>query len=146
MTTRVDPNSPYNWPGVITLFGTSIAALVAIPLYAWFNDFSTAAWVSFVVLAIANGMAITAGYHRLWSHRTYQAHWSVRLFFMLFGAMALCGRNGFARLANLAAQTRLVSGSRGGHGRKGESPARVDRAEFAGQQERQARVERKPGA
>ena len=49
----------------------------------------------------------------------------------LFGAMAVCGRNGFARLANLAAQARLVSGSRGCHGRKGESPARVDRAEFA---------------
>jgi stearoyl-CoA desaturase (delta-9 desaturase) len=34
-------------------------------------------------------MSITAGYHRLWAHRAYQAHWSVRLPMMLFGAMAL---------------------------------------------------------
>ncbi len=37
----------------------------------------------------ACGISITAGYHRLWSHRAYGAHWSVRLFFMIFGAMAL---------------------------------------------------------
>ena len=35
------------------------------------------------------GISITAGYHRLWAHRAYHAHWSVRLFFMLFGAMSL---------------------------------------------------------
>jgi stearoyl-CoA desaturase (delta-9 desaturase) len=34
-------------------------------------------------------MSITGGYHRLWAHRAYDAHWSVRLFFMIFGAMAL---------------------------------------------------------
>ena len=36
-----------------------------------------------------NGTAITGGYHRLWSHRAYQAHWSVRLWFALWGAGAL---------------------------------------------------------
>jgi stearoyl-CoA desaturase (delta-9 desaturase) len=34
-------------------------------------------------------MAITAGYHRLWAHRTYDAHWSVRLLLLVFGTMAL---------------------------------------------------------
>jgi stearoyl-CoA desaturase (delta-9 desaturase) len=34
-------------------------------------------------------MSITSGYHRLWAHRTYQAHWSVRLVYILFGTMAL---------------------------------------------------------
>lgn len=89
MTSRVDPNSPINWPGTIVLFGTSIAALIGLPLYAWFNDYSTAAWVSFVVLAVLNGMAITAGYHRLWAHRTYEANVVVRFFLMLFGTMAV---------------------------------------------------------
>jgi stearoyl-CoA desaturase (Delta-9 desaturase) len=89
MTTRVNPHSPINWPGAITLLGTAIAALILVPTYAWFHDYSTAAWVSFVVLAILNGMAITAGYHRLWAHRTYEAHWSVRLVLMFFGTMAV---------------------------------------------------------
>jgi stearoyl-CoA desaturase (delta-9 desaturase) len=41
------------------------------------------------VLLYANGLAITTGYHRLWAHRTYDAHWSVRLLLMLFGTMAI---------------------------------------------------------
>ncbi len=79
---------PINWYGAIVLLATPLAALILVPMYTWHNDFSTAAWVSFVVLVILNGMSITAGYHRLWAHRTYEAHWSVRLFLMLFGSMA----------------------------------------------------------
>ncbi|MCD6060862.1 MAG: acyl-CoA desaturase, partial [Moraxellaceae bacterium] len=47
------------------------------------------AWVSFIVLLTFNGMSITGGYHRLWAHRAYEAHWSLKIFFMLFGAMAI---------------------------------------------------------
>ena len=36
----------------------------------------------------ATGLAITAGYHRLFSHRGYKASMPVRLFFAIFGAMA----------------------------------------------------------
>ena len=42
-----------------------------------------------VLFTFLNGMAITAGYHRLWAHKTYEAHWSVRLFYLVFGTMAL---------------------------------------------------------
>lgn len=80
---------PINWPAAVVLLSTPIIAAIVIPLFAWFNDFSTAAWVSFFVLWFLNGVSITAGYHRLWSHRAYEAHWSVRLFFALFGAMAI---------------------------------------------------------
>lgn len=86
--TRVDPNSPINWLGASVLISTPILALILIPAYALHHDFSTAAWISFVVLAVLNGMSITGGYHRLWAHRTYEAHWIVRVFFMLFGTMA----------------------------------------------------------
>ncbi len=37
----------------------------------------------------ANGLSITAGYHRLWSHNTYKAHPVLRVLFALFGAAAL---------------------------------------------------------
>jgi len=80
---------PINWYGAVVLVATPLLAMILIPLYAWMNDFTTAAWVSFVVLSILNGMSITGGYHRLWAHRAYEAHWSVKLFFMLFGTMAL---------------------------------------------------------
>ena len=35
-----------------------------------------------------SGLGITAGAHRLWSHRSYNAHWSVRCMLMLFNSIA----------------------------------------------------------
>jgi stearoyl-CoA desaturase (delta-9 desaturase) len=80
--------TPINWPASI-LFGLStLLMLTAFPLYAWHHDFSAAAWVWFVILLFASGLSITGGYHRLWAHRAYEAHWSLRLFYMLFGTMS----------------------------------------------------------
>ncbi len=78
-----------NWVPAIILIATPIAALTVIPWYAIGHDFSMAAWVCFAVLLVLNGLSITGGYHRLWAHRAYEAHWSLRLVFMLFGAMAI---------------------------------------------------------
>jgi stearoyl-CoA desaturase (delta-9 desaturase) len=78
-----------NWVATLMFVLTGLVAVVGVPLYAWFHDFSVAAWVWFLVFLWASGISITAGYHRLWSHGAYEAHWSVRLFFMLFGAMAI---------------------------------------------------------
>lgn len=78
-----------NWVPAVILTATPIAALTVIPWYGFSHDFSTAAWVSFVILLALNGLSITGGYHRLWAHRAYEAHWSLRLVFMLFGAMAI---------------------------------------------------------
>lgn len=35
-----------------------------------------------------SGLGITGGVHRLWAHRSYDAHWSVRIFMMLINSMA----------------------------------------------------------
>jgi len=35
-----------------------------------------------------SALGITAGSHRLWAHKSYEAHWSVRLFLMLISSMA----------------------------------------------------------
>ncbi|MDX1670371.1 MAG: fatty acid desaturase, partial [Limnobacter sp.] len=80
--------APINWPAAVTLYATLIAAVILVPTYAWFYDYSTAAWVSFFVLAIANGMGITAGYHRLWAHRAYKANVVVRFILLFFGTLA----------------------------------------------------------
>ncbi len=68
---------------------TTALLVTVVPLYVWHHDFSASAWVWFGVFLYASGMSITAGYHRLYSHRAYQAHWSLRLFFGAFGAQAL---------------------------------------------------------
>jgi stearoyl-CoA desaturase (delta-9 desaturase) len=80
---------PINWLGASVLLSTPIIALVAIPWYAIYHDFSTAAWVLMVVFLYMNGLGITAGYHRLWAHKAYEAHWSIQIMLMLWGTAAV---------------------------------------------------------
>ena len=77
------------WVNVLMFVFTMLGAVVVVPWYGFTVGYSTAAWVWCVVLLYANGLAITGGYHRLWSHRTYDAHWSLRFIYMILGAMAL---------------------------------------------------------
>jgi stearoyl-CoA desaturase (delta-9 desaturase) len=80
---------PINWV-TATLFAlTFLAAVTLVPWYGITHGFSAAGWAGFFAFLAANGFSITAGYHRLWAHRSYEAHGSVRLFFAVFGAMAL---------------------------------------------------------
>jgi stearoyl-CoA desaturase (delta-9 desaturase) len=80
---------PISWVPLLVIGITNVLAVTVVPWYGLTYGFSAAAWIWFAVFMIGCGMGITAGYHRLWSHRTYNAHWSVRLVLMLFGAMAL---------------------------------------------------------
>ena len=43
------------------------------------------------IMYVFSGISITAGYHRLYAHKAYDAHWSVRAFFAFFGAGAVQG-------------------------------------------------------
>ena len=82
-------DAPLIWSRVLMFGITGAVALTVVPWYGFTHGYSIAAWVWFAVLLYANGLAITTGYHRLWSHKTYDAHWSVRAVLMLFGTMAL---------------------------------------------------------
>jgi stearoyl-CoA desaturase (delta-9 desaturase) len=87
-TTR-DEHAPINWVTTILFTVTPLAALIGVPWYGLAQGYSVASGVLFVLVLWACGISITAGYHRLWSHRAYSAHWLVRGFFAIFGAMAL---------------------------------------------------------
>ena len=67
------PQAPINWVAVFALVVLPIVAVIAIPLYAYHHDFSLAAWISMFVLLGVSSLGITAGYHRLWAHRAYEA-------------------------------------------------------------------------
>ncbi|HSQ69206.1 MAG TPA: fatty acid desaturase [Steroidobacteraceae bacterium] len=82
-------DAPINWVTTTVFTATPIATLVLVPWYGIVHGYGLGAWLAFAALMMATGLSITAGYHRLWAHRAYQAHWTVRLFFMVFGAMAL---------------------------------------------------------
>eukprot|EP01125_Pyxidicula_operculata_P013469 TRINITY_DN4472_c0_g1_i1.p1 TRINITY_DN4472_c0_g1~~TRINITY_DN4472_c0_g1_i1.p1 ORF type:complete len:420 (+),score=64.42 TRINITY_DN4472_c0_g1_i1:1143-2402(+) len=76
-----------NWISSTVLIATpimSIWALIYLPL-CW----KTAMWS--IIYYFCTGFGITAGYHRLWSHRGYNASWIVRFWLMLFGSGAVQG-------------------------------------------------------
>jgi stearoyl-CoA desaturase (Delta-9 desaturase) len=87
--TRNEPAAPVIWTNVLMFTLTFAAAAILVPWYGLRYGFTAADWAVFVFFLGANGMAITGGYHRLWAHRTYEAHWTLRLFYLVFGTMAL---------------------------------------------------------
>ena len=77
---------PLLWVQTIVFATTFLVAAIGVPWYAIAVGFEWSAIVGFVLFWLATGISITAGYHRLWAHNAYKAHWSLRLFFALFGA------------------------------------------------------------
>jgi stearoyl-CoA desaturase (delta-9 desaturase) len=76
------------WLNVIVFTLTGLIALIGVPYYAvihGFDGWQIAAMVAGVVFC---EISITAGYHRLWSHHAYEAHWLVRVILATGGTYA----------------------------------------------------------
>ncbi len=83
------PTGAVRWPALLFLILTPLAAVIAVPWYGFTHGYDMFEWGMFFVFMMFTGMSITAGYHRLWAHRTYQSHWLPRLFYAIGGAGAL---------------------------------------------------------
>lgn len=79
---------PVVWLPVTVFTVTTLVTLIAVPWYGLTVGYSASAWIAAVVVLFLNGISITAGYHRLWSHNAYKASLPVRVLFALFGAAA----------------------------------------------------------
>lgn len=77
-----------NWPNSLFLVGTLLIALTGVPLYLYYCGLDWFQGALFLAFFIATGLSITLGYHRLFSHLTFQARWPVRLLTLIFGAAA----------------------------------------------------------
>jgi len=80
------PLMPIN---MVIFAGFPLLALVLVPLWGFYHGYSGAQWLWAVIFLYLNGLGITGGYHRLWAHKAYDAHWSLRLWFALWGGGAL---------------------------------------------------------
>ncbi|MFH4664898.1 fatty acid desaturase [Vibrio cidicii] len=80
---------PLIWLNIFIFSLSLLLALVATPWYAWEHGLTVwhALWF-FVAFSFTN-LSITAGYHRLWSHKTYEAHSLLRVLFAIGGAFSL---------------------------------------------------------
>lgn len=77
------------WDVALALFGTLGAAVTLVPAYAIYNGYAPWLWAWFLVFMLWNGLSITAGYHRLWSHKSYEASPIIRIIFAIGGALSL---------------------------------------------------------
>ncbi|AAS50520.1 AAR153Cp [Eremothecium gossypii ATCC 10895] len=75
----------------------NIVLVVVVPIIGLYLALSGRVPPRFEVLALAivyyslGGLGITAGYHRLWAHRSYSARWPLRVMYALFGASSVEG-------------------------------------------------------
>jgi len=82
------PKRPVVWLNAVFLIATPLLALVLVP---WSIATFGLGWqevLAAVVLWWGTGLGITAGYHRLFSHRTYKASSPVRWMWALLGGAA----------------------------------------------------------
>ena len=82
------PKAEMIWGNLAFLTITPFLALAG--LIWWFSS-ATFSWtpiIAYVILHLATGIGITAGYHRLFSHRSYKASAPIKIAFAIFGAAA----------------------------------------------------------
>ncbi|KAJ1983110.1 stearoyl-CoA 9-desaturase [Dimargaris verticillata] len=69
--------------------------LTAMPIIALYGLLTTPwqlkTFYLFFISYFAAGLGITAGYHRMWAHHAYDAHWITRVMFAIVGAAAVQG-------------------------------------------------------
>ena len=68
---------------------TGSIAFIGVPLWAYFIGFSATEIAITIILFFFTGISITAGYHRLWSHKAYKAHPIVKVVLAVGGAMTV---------------------------------------------------------
>ena len=73
----------------ILFSGVTGSAIVGVPAYAYFYDYSWVDWSMFVMLYIITGLGITVGYHRLLAHRSFTCPDWVKGIFLVAGGWAL---------------------------------------------------------
>jgi stearoyl-CoA desaturase (delta-9 desaturase) len=87
MPTKTRKNE-IDWVNTLFLTLSPIAAILLSIYFFKTNDHYMAQILLAVVFYFITGLSITAGYHRLFSHRTYKANPVLKLFYLLFGAAA----------------------------------------------------------
>ncbi|XP_069849854.1 acyl-CoA desaturase 1-like isoform X1 [Dipodomys merriami] len=79
------PKLEYVWRNVILMALLHLGALYGLTLVPGCKAYT---WLWVLLCYVFSGLGITAGAHRLWSHRTYKAQLPLRLFLIIANTMA----------------------------------------------------------
>lgn len=86
-----NPKRELDWTNILFMTLNPLAALILTPLYLSKVGFSWGLLAFLVVTYTMSTMVITCGYHRYFSHRTYNAHPVIEWLYVFFGAGAFQG-------------------------------------------------------
>ncbi len=84
-------NKKIEWPVALFLVLNPLITLVLAPIYFYAYGFQWEIALFALLFAAATNLSITAGYHRLFSHKSYDAHPVVKFLFLFIGASAFQG-------------------------------------------------------
>jgi stearoyl-CoA desaturase (Delta-9 desaturase) len=76
------------WLNALFLIGTPILAVTLLPLFIWHHGVHWSEPVAMLVLWLLTGLGITAGYHRMFSHRAWWAPAPIRAILLVLGGAA----------------------------------------------------------
>ena len=80
---------PFDYSTTFLFSLVSVGALVGLPTFAYFYDYSWVDWLMFGLLYISSGLGITVGYHRLITHRSFTCPNWVKGVLLIAGGWAL---------------------------------------------------------
>lgn len=95
---EAQPNSPtpsspkeIDWPVMLFLTILPVIAIVSGTLYLVFAGWIWPVMIFSFIFAAATNLSITAGYHRLFAHRSYEAHPLMKFIYVFIGSSAWQG-------------------------------------------------------
>lgn len=83
--------SQYDWGIIAFIVGYHLALLIGLPFYFMHYSPSWGVYAATGALVYISGMAVTAGYHRYYSHSTYKTRRPVEAVLLFFATMATQG-------------------------------------------------------
>ncbi len=83
--------SKYDWGVLFFIVGYHLALLVGLPIYFLHYSPTASVYIATIALVYISGIAVTAGYHRYYSHLTYKTNRGVEAILLFFATMATQG-------------------------------------------------------
>jgi stearoyl-CoA desaturase (delta-9 desaturase) len=77
-----------DWINIIFLTLTPVLGVAGTVAWTWMHGFHLWMPILTILMYLAVGVSICAGYHRFFSHKSYECHPAVQVFYAIFGAMA----------------------------------------------------------
>jgi stearoyl-CoA desaturase (delta-9 desaturase) len=85
----MSPHRELYWRNILFLSLSPFAAVVGVGLYVSWYGLHTGDLVCFGLMLACAGLAVNAGYHQYYSHRSHECHLVVQMFYLFFGAAAI---------------------------------------------------------